>query len=351
MIGFQARPLGAFAAAVATAIAALIAVADGDAAAGETSGAAPLRTERVVIMVIDGVRYRESLGERGAELWPNVNGPLAAEGILGRAFENRGLTATNPGHAAILCGEYQIIMNDGSMRPYKPTLFEAYRKATGAPAGACWLVSSKRKLAALSHSRAKGWGGELGASVDCGRDGGTKNRDDAATFARALEVLEQEKPTILVVALREPDSRGHGDDWEGYLAASRASDGYIAKMVEAIDALPHARGRTALFVTADHGRHDDGRLDGFVSHGDGCNGCRQLPFYARGPDFRRGFASETKAEQVDIAPTVGRLLGFEMPPTKRGRVLEELFAPASAPAPAPVPAPAPAPKSRRGKLY
>ena len=42
------------------------------------------------------------------------------------------------------------------------------------------------------------------------------------------------------------------------------------------------------------------------------------------PDFARGKVITEPAEQIDIAPTVGELLGFDVPEAK-GRVLGEIF--------------------------
>jgi arylsulfatase A-like enzyme len=55
---------------------------------------------------------------------------------------------------------------------------------------------------------------------------------------------------------------------------------------------------------------------------------------AAGPDFRSGFRSETPSANSDIAPTVLRLLGLEVPAGMDGRVLSEAFAGSTGPGPA-----------------
>ena len=79
-------------------------------------------------------------------------------------------------------------------------------------------------------------------------------------------------------------------------------------------------------MSNDHGRHTDGTKDGYVSHGDSCEGCRHILLYAKGPDFKRGVEIATKREQIDIAATAAAILGIDIPGSK-GQVLEELLAP------------------------
>jgi hypothetical protein len=64
--------------------------------------------------------------------------------------------------------------------------------------------------------------------------------------------------------------------------------------------------------------------DGFVSHGDGCDGCRHIEFAAAGPDFKRNFTSSASYEQVDIPKTISELLKFPMP-TGTGKVMTEIL--------------------------
>ena len=54
---------------------------------------------------------------------------------------------------------------------------------------------------------------------------------------------------------------------------------------------------------------------------------------AAGPDFRHGFASDLPSANVDVAPTVLRLLGVNAPGKFDGRVLSEAMTAESTPAP------------------
>lgn len=79
-----------------------------------------------------------------------------------------------------------------------------------------------------------------------------------------------------------------------------------------------------MFVTNDHGRHLDTVSVGFSSHGDGCEGCRHVMFYAYGPDFKQNVVVNNPRDLIDISATIAELLQFKMPYGK-GQVMMELF--------------------------
>ena len=62
-----------------------------------------------------------------------------------------------------------------------------------------------------------------------------------------------------------------------------------------------------MIVTNDHGRHD---YD-FRGHGDNCEGCRHIMLLIIGPDTPKDKVVSAEKKEIDIAPTVGYLLGFE----------------------------------------
>ena len=67
-----------------------------------------------------------------------------------------------------------------------------------------------------------------------------------------------------------------------------------------------------MFVTNDHGRHDDAH-GGFTNHGDDCEGCEHIMLLAIGRNVTAGVENSDLHYQIDIAPTVGDLLGFSTP--------------------------------------
>jgi len=61
-----------------------------------------------------------------------------------------------------------------------------------------------------------------------------------------------------------------------------------------------------------------------ASHGDGCESCSHLVFFACGPDFRKGYTTQVTRQQPDITATIAYLLSFKLEDCK-GEVMKELF--------------------------
>src|SRR5208282_383560 len=83
---------------------------------------------------------------------------------------------------------------------------------------------------------------------------------------------------------------------------------------------------TTLFVTNDHGRHDD-QHGGFRDHGDACEGCRHIMLLALGPKFKKNTVVADTTLQVDLAPTAAYLLGITMPMVQGKNMLEKQLEP------------------------
>lgn len=308
-----------------------------------TAAQSSYRTERVVLVVLDGVRYTETLGDTTRALMPRLWSELAPQGIVNHCFFNAGLTRTYPGHAAILTGVYREYTNGATNffglkfrppHPQDPTLFEYYRRATSAPESAVWLVASKFKLGRLDHSSHEEYGEEFEGEQSAGKGfalPGTGNRTDAETWRKTLKVIAREAPRILVVNLADPDRRAHDGDWEGYLRAIREADDRIASLWGMLQQDSNYRDKAALLVTADHGRARNDEEGAFRDHSHGCRGCRHLLFLALGPDFRAGASLHRYRTQIDILPTLSELLAIPTP-YARGEVMWELLRPEALPA-------------------
>ena len=71
---------------------------------------------------------------------------LRPRGVFFSNFYNKGFTYTNSGHVALTTGINQPIDNFDQELPQLPSFFQLWRKATGTPATAAWIISSKDKL-------------------------------------------------------------------------------------------------------------------------------------------------------------------------------------------------------------
>lgn len=269
------------------------------------------QTENVVIVVIDGPRYADTWGLSGRPHIPYMAGQLAPQGVFFSNFRNTGPTYTLPGHTAITTGYYQHLDNDGSEGPQKPSIFQHYLAQKGlAPDKAC-LITSKEKLKALADCRDLDWRGRYNPYTDNGLEG--QNRPDAETLQEAMRTLAENQPGLMLVQFLGPDSKGHENNWEGYLQAIQETDSLVNELWTYLQQNEYYQGKTALLITNDHGRHDNSHKDGFSSHGDGCESCAHISLLALGPDFPAGIIIDEAYQQADLTPTIGQLLNIEVP--------------------------------------
>ncbi|MCX2741773.1 alkaline phosphatase family protein [Pontibacter anaerobius] len=275
------------------------------------SGTKPLKTEHVVIVVIDGVRWSETWGATPG-LIPNMSANLIQKGHFLPKFYNYGYTYTNSGHTAITTGVNQPIDNYGDELPANPSIFQYFLKQTGKPATAAWIVSSKDKLHILANTQRPDWKDEFLPSVNAGVNGpGTGYRMDSLTLVEAKRILTTHKPNLMLINFMEPDGFAHAGNWENYLRGIARDDRYVMELWDFLSTDEAFKKKTTLLVTTDHGRHLDGIDGGWAEHGDNCPGCQQVFLLALGPDFGRG---EVVAEYslIDLPLTVARLLKIEM---------------------------------------
>ncbi len=276
---------------------------------------------KVVIFVIDGPRYQDSFGDplhaHVDEIWSQ----LRPFGTLCSNFRNLGWTLTNPGHGTLLTGAWQYLANDGSQRPADPTLFEYYRKAKGAPTTDAVLVGGKPKLDAVAYSTHAAYGAAYGASVDLTAP------TDYGTYDRLINRLDTNHPHFVMASFSQVDQKAHAGDWNAYLRQMEIVDSLAVLTWNHLQSDPVYAGQTYLFITADHGRHDDAH-GGFAQHGDTCDGCTHVIFMALGPDIRADHEVTTLYTQRDVCVTIGELLGVATPESD-GFPMEEIFEPIS----------------------
>jgi hypothetical protein len=257
--------------------------------------------QNVVIVVIDGARYTETFGADSfyiPRIWTNLR-PL---GTIWINFRNDGITTTDPGHASIATGTWQSIDNNGVFRPTQPTMFEYFRKVSGAPESATAVVVGKLKLNILAYSTHPDYGAKYKASTSIGKD-------DTSVVRKLKTILRQNHPKLTLVNLPSTDVAGHSGDWIRYLSAIHVADSLIYDIWQTLQADSLYRSNTTLFVTNDHGRHDD-LHGGFKNHGDDCEGCRHIMLFAIGRGFPVNTVVTKRRTQCDIAPTAGELLSF-----------------------------------------
>lgn len=133
-------------------------------------------------------------------------------------------------------------------------------------------------------------------------------RYDVFTIRGALGHLHERNPRVLYVALGETDDWAHAGRYDLYLDSAWRNDRYIRWLWESVQEMPAYAGKTSFVVTTDHGR-GDGR-DGWKSHGAGYPGSDRIWIAVWGPDTPAdGIREGVDVTQGQIAATVAKLLG------------------------------------------
>ena len=276
-------------------------------------------TRAVVVIVIDGARWTETLGDPEAAFVPHLARDLAPMGAINTAFTNEGATVSVPGHAALLTGTWQNIPNDGSTRPTMPTIFEYFRQAAGASEAEAVFVHGSFIEPVLTYSTHPEYGPSFGAEMFFS-DEPNPPYDDGM-WANARRVLAEQHPRLLVISLLDPDEAGHLNQWDAYRAAIQHDDEIIWDLWQQLQADGLYAGHTTLMVTSDHGR---GCGAAWPNHGSGDECNRHILFLAVGPEIPPGQVETAGRTLIGIAPTIGVLLGFGTP-FAEGQAMMELF--------------------------
>jgi len=283
--------------------------------------------DHVFIFCIDGVRASEGFdAPDGGHLAPLL-AELAPEGSLLTRVENRALTTTLPAHQVYVTGtyaDYDTMPPDGErehLTPRAPTLFESYRLQTGADADSCWVVSNTPHLHDTHRSLTPGYGEPYEAQRRVSLDG---TASDPWVWEQIDEVMAEHTVSLMLVNLHETDRKAHSGEWGAYTGAMGFAAEGLVEFWDRLQADPDYADRTALLVVTDHGRHLDGVAEGWIEHGDECAGCRKTFLLAVGPGIRSDWIGDDAVSLVDVAPTVARLMGIDLPHA-RGRVLTDIL--------------------------
>ncbi len=284
-----------------------------------------LKTEYVFVLVIDGPRMSETFDDTSFQYIPNLARIIAPQGVLVNNFRNNGPTYTNAGHTAITTGVYQSINNGGFELPKNPSMFQYFLKSNNFDSTKAWVIASKGKLDILANTKNKNWKDKYTPSAYCGTNGsGFGYTSDKYTWRDAQVILKEYHPKLTLLNLLEVDSKGHQADWNGYLQGIRNTDQTALELWNFIQSDSIYKDKTTLFITNDHGRHLNGKKNGFVNHGCNCEGCRRIYLVALGPDFKTNTIIENEYEQLDISKTIAYMLHFDFP-SSEGEIMYDLF--------------------------
>jgi len=330
------------------------------AAASLAAGGAPVRkTQNVVVIVSDGLRWQEVFGgadpafateENGVEdiaafrrefwretaearraavlpfFWTVVanQGQLYGDRRSGSpARDVNGLDFSYPGYNEILTGAADPRLNTNDPVP-NPNV-SVFEWLNGMPEfrGRVAAFTTWSVFPAIFNTKRSGlpvWGGWDPERI--GRQPDSLNRLLATTTRlwadnvwdsfmqiALVEYLKDKKPRVLFVGYGETDEWAHSRRYDLYLASARQVDRFIAELWETMQAMPEYRDSTTFIVTTDHGRGRTPR--DWKDHDREVPGSDEIWIAVLGPDtpplgHRRNAAPVTQSQ---IAATVAALLG------------------------------------------
>lgn len=289
-----------------------------------------IQTKYVFVLVIDGPRWSETFGDASYTNVKHQAKKLVPEGVFFENFRNLGPTYTISGHTAICTGHYEKMNNSGHDIPSHPSIFQYFLKQKHLDKRKAWILTSKGKLQVLSHTSDKYWKRTYQPSSYSGTLGsGQGYPSDKNMWPIFKNIIDEQHPHLTLINLLDPDAWAHQNNWDRYIQGIQQADKFALELWNMIQKDPFYKNKTTLFITNDHGRHLDGVRDGFVSHGDQCEGCQHIQLIALGPDFQKGTKVSTQYDLLDLTATIAAMLDITMPTD--GVVIQELFQKSSKP--------------------
>lgn len=160
--------------------------------------AEPGASQRKLIIVTfgGGVRYAETFTPEGLKNIPRLS-ELKPQGLFFQNCYNKGVLSHYNSTASILTGQWQRVDDFGFERPASATIFEYYRKASGAGPMDAWAICTNKSFASIASGDNRDWGERYGANLVLPKQllleavGGVIKRDLEQGVANRDNVLRQ----------------------------------------------------------------------------------------------------------------------------------------------------------------
>src|SRR5260221_723478 len=138
-------------------------------------------------------------------------------------------------------------------------------------------------------------------------------RLDGLTFHYAFEYLKKNKPRVLYLAFDETDHFAHEGQYDRYLASAHYIDGFIQTLWDWAQSQPEYKDKTTLMITADHGRGNNNNEEDWRHHGSKMPDADQIWIAILGPDTPAlgEMKKEQQLYQNQLAKTLAAFLGFD----------------------------------------
>jgi hypothetical protein len=327
------------------------------------------KTENVVLVVSDGLRWqevfrgperalmsrtpggvadtsallarywRDDAAQRRATLFPFLWGTVAREGMV-FGNQDKGSVArienayrfSYPGYSEMLTGRFDPRVNSNDYPPNpNVTVFEflARQPAFRGKVAAIGTWDAFHRI--FNERRAgfdviAGWDPPFTGDLARSSRGALlndlyrtsvhywgDNTFDAPMQLVTKEYLAARKPRLLFVGYGETDEWAHSGRYDLLLESARQMDGFVADLWATMQSMPQYRGKTTFIITTDHGRGSGDRE--WKNHGEKVEGAQDIWIAVLGPDTpaRGELANVAPVTQSQVAATIASLLGMADP--------------------------------------
>jgi len=124
------------------------------------------KEQKIVLVIIGGVRRAETFSPEGFVNIPHLYGDLLPSSLFYQHVRNEGVTAHFNAISSILTGNWQRVDDWGKLAPTTPTLFEQFRKRRLVDRSHTWVVASNKALTSqIGASSDPNYGPGYGANV------------------------------------------------------------------------------------------------------------------------------------------------------------------------------------------
>ena len=125
----------------------------------------PQATRKVIIVTFGGgVRYSETFAPEGARNIPRLV-EMKPKGLFFKSCTNAGVLSHYNSTGSILTGNWQRVDDFGFQPPATPTIFEYYRKQTGAGPMDAWAIATNKSFSLIGSGSDRSLGQPYGANV------------------------------------------------------------------------------------------------------------------------------------------------------------------------------------------
>jgi hypothetical protein len=157
-----------------------------------------------------------------------------------------------------------------------------------------------------------------------GETGLVNPRGDRLLTELSIRAIKELRPKLMMVNYQDCDYV-HWGNLTHYTRAISIMDDGLKQLVAAVEADPEYRGNTIFVVVPDCGRDNNPFVDVPCQHHFNSRSAHEIFAVVVGPGVARGAVVDRRTDQISIAGTIGRFMGFTADQAE-SRILEEAFA-------------------------